>query len=124
MNYGKGLTEIRTGLDMDTIDFADLCGVTPGTIFKYEENHEDITLKETMELCKALKIPLDFFIGLSTEPVDVPFQWQFRFTQLYPKLRDVTIMIIRADHIEGEKLDMKKYEQMMIEIHQILRNGE
>lgn len=124
MNYGHAIKVIRQGLDMETIDFADKCGVTPGVIFKYEENHEDITLKETMQMCKTLRIPIDFFIGLSTEPKDLPMQWQFRFTQLYPKLRDVTIMLIREANIEGEVLDEKKYSELMKEIHIMLYNGE
>lgn len=46
MNYGHGLRVIREALNMDTIDFADKCGVTPGIIFKIEENCEEFNKEE------------------------------------------------------------------------------
>lgn len=122
MNYGKGLTTIRTGLGMDTIDFSDLLNLTPGTVFKYEENHEDITLKESVELCKQLKIPLDFFLGLSMEVKDVPMQHQFVFAQVVEKLTNVTVMVIRAENLDGEKIDVKRVNDILDEVKTILMN--
>jgi len=123
MNYGKGIKTIREGLGMDTIDFSDLCGMTPGTIFKYEENYEDLTMKEADALCSALKIPIDFLQGLSTEVNDIPVQYRYLFSNMVGILTDLTIHYIRAENLEGVELDLKWIKSQMIELEIMKRKG-
>lgn len=120
MNYGKGITTIREALEMDTIDFADLCDMTPGQIFKIEENCEELTMNEALKLCKQLKIPIDFLLGLSAEMKDYPPEAEEIFIKIVPKLTEATLLSIRCDHKKSPD-DLAKIKKIMAEVELLLK---
>jgi transcriptional regulator with XRE-family HTH domain len=113
MNYGKGLKTIREGLDMDMIPFADLCHVTPGTIFKLEEGIEELNNEDRETIINALNIPIEFLVGLSTELKDVPPFFEERYLETIEMMTEATILLIRAEIIKEEKIDLVHLRSLM-----------
>ena len=123
MNFGKGLITIREGLEMSTKQFADLISMTPGDVFKYEESYENMTKDDAEAICKALKLPIEMFLGLSSEIKDIAPRGQHLFQQAEEKLVEATLMFVKMENIDGYQIDIQRFKQLMREIGELFRGG-
>lgn len=120
MNYGYGLKQIREALDLDTIDFADKCGVTPGTIFKIEENCEDINKPELKGILQKLDMDNELYILLCCEKTDVPEHKWSSYDLLIPVMKEIIILLL-SDPAEDHE-PIHNQEEMSAKLDELIVN--
>ena len=108
MNYGIGLMQIRESLKLSTTEFAEKCGITPGDVFKFEENCEKITKKEAEDICEKINVPIQLYVFLCMEREDVKNENKLHmYDMISEPIKSLIIEILgmnENDTVDGEKV--------------------
>ncbi len=104
MDYGHGMKTIREALGMNTSDFAFKCGVTPGVIFRIEENCEGPDMPEIKSILKYIGLDMELYTMFCLEDKDVQEDKREMFRTLQPLINDVVVQLLQDPSKDDEPL--------------------
>ncbi len=99
---GARLKQLRTSLERTQRDIAEVLGCSSSTMSDYEYGRRAIPISELEVLCRALNVPLDYFIDQDSEVG----HWHKRqaeyekFIGLPAELRDFILLPINISYLE------------------------
>ncbi len=92
MTEGDRIKKIREVFDITSNDFAEIVGIHPVTIRKYETNKMKPSKEHIDKMCEALKLPRMIFEGIPEQYTDYQYSGDF-FQQLFMMLATNTLSL-------------------------------
>lgn len=115
MTEGDRIKKIREVFDITSNDFAEIVGIHPVTIRKYETNKMKPSKEHIDKMCKALKLPRMIFEGIPEQYTDYQYSGDF-FQQLFMMLATNTLSL------EGKYKDDTSNEKGFFSLNPALSN--
>lgn len=112
MTFGERIKKIRELFGITSNEFAELVGIHPVTIRKYETNKMNPSKEHIDKMCEALKLPRMIFEGLPEQYTDFNYPGDF-YQIFFSLLANKTLSIEKNKNRDGEYFainpDLSKY---------------